>query len=132
MTLRRTLQALVLPALLLAAGCANQVFLPDGTPLEGTGGTGGSGGGTGGGGAGGTQCMETCSIAPSGGTCNCDWSCSGSPLRVRCSDVTDLQGEQKVECICTVDDTFTGVCFETEPAVLCDFQHGCCSKYLGK
>jgi len=80
-------------------------------------------------------CTAGCS-QPSNGvdTCNCTFECDHFPgnAKAECAPSVDLQGNLKIKCVCTVKDQFTGVCFETNPANLCDLEMGCCGKYLGK
>jgi hypothetical protein len=79
-------------------------------------------------------CTASCT-QPSNGkdTCACDLGCgSDSLVTAQCESNIDLQGNLKIKCVCTVSADFTGVCFETNPAHLCDFELGCCGKYLGK
>lgn len=80
-------------------------------------------------------CTADCS-QPSNGvdTCSCAFNCEGFPgdAKAECAPSVDLQGKLKTKCVCTVNEEFTGVCFETDPAHLCDFELGCCGKYLGK
>ena len=120
---------------LSAAGCVGTVIVPD--EAAGVGGT--AGGGTAGA-AGSTttstpttveECADSCSILPESQTCKCARTCSGSFIgKAACAPIVDLQGTAKVECVCTVGDTFSGVCFEKNDAALCDFDDGCCAKYF--
>ncbi|MFT3773535.1 MAG: hypothetical protein QM820_49805 [Minicystis sp.] len=130
------------------AGCGVTVLVPgetvgaggQGAGGQGVGGLGAGGLGAGGlGGEGGSQlpegCMAACSI-PSNGidTCACVLTCGGFPGngKAECAPSVDLQGNLKIKCACTVNAEFTGICFEKNPAHLCDFELGCCGKYLGK
>jgi hypothetical protein len=133
---------------IFAAGCGIEVLIPG----EGGGGA-GQGEGEGGGMPATTSTTDTttgsslppplgegcsveCSVPPNGvDTCACSFSCGNSfpgATRAECAPSVDLQGNLKVKCVCTVNEEFTGVCFETNPAHLCDFDMGCCGKYLGK
>lgn len=79
------------------------------------------------------DCPTTCSVPPSGETCKCALDCGsqvgGGFERINCAPITDLQGNHKVECVCSVED-FSGVCFEKNLANLCSFEDGCCAKYF--
>jgi hypothetical protein len=134
-------------AALFAAGCGITVLVPGGT--DGAGGQGGDTTTT-------STSSETTTVSsttssgvppppmgctascsqPSNGvdSCNCVFNCDGFPgnAKAECEPNVDLQGNLKTKCVCTVDDEFTGVCFEKDPAHLCDFNLGCCGKYLGK
>jgi len=81
------------------------------------------------------DCTPGCS-APSNGvdTCNCTFECTTYPGHVEawCEPNVDLLGNHKVKCVCKISDVFTGICFETKPEFLCDFEQGCCGKYAGK
>jgi hypothetical protein len=78
-------------------------------------------------------CDTTCSVPPSGETCTCTANCGsqagGTFEKINCAPITDLQGNHKVECVCSVQD-FSGVCFEKNLANLCNFDDGCCAKYF--
>lgn len=128
-------------AALLAAGCGITVLVPGET--DGAGGQGGSittfptttTSTSSGAPPPPMGCTASCS-PPSNGvdTCNCTFDCDGFPgnAKAECEPSVDLQGNLKTKCVCTVNDEFTGVCFEQDPAHLCDFSLGCCGKYLGK
>lgn len=80
-------------------------------------------------------CVASCSVLPNGkDACTCDYACDSYPgnAKAECEPNIDLQGNLKTKCICTLGDTFTGICFETHPEFLCDYLQGCCGKYLGK
>lgn len=130
----RTVLGSVLTAV-FAVGCGITVIV-EGETRDTSGGEtspGGGGGSTGGGTA--TLpngCGMWCSVPPSGETCACQEDCSlsgmGSPS-ITCAPNTDLQGNHKVECICTLP-SFSGACYETDMSLLCDFEWGCCGKYF--
>lgn len=129
-----------------AVGCGNIVLVP-GETVGGQGGAGAAGAGGQGGEAGDTTttttsgvpviegCTPGCS-APSNGVdaCNCTFECTTYPGHVEasCEPNVDLLGNHKVKCVCKISDVFTGICFETKPEFLCDFEQGCCGKYAGK
>ena len=135
------LGALVFATSATVCGCGVTVLIPGET--GGTGGVGGQAtvvGGTGGVGgvpSTGTGLFDNCeSDCVSNGVdaCSCAFQCSGFPgnAKAECAPSVDLQGNLKTKCVCTVSDGFTGVCFEKNPAHLCDFDQGCCGKYAGK
>jgi hypothetical protein len=130
---------------IFGAACGITVTLPGQTgEMTGTGGgaassadSSGQGGavgnGTGSGETPPSDCATTCSVPPSGETCKCAADCStqggGAFEKISCAPITDLQGNHKVECVCSVQD-FSGVCFEKHLENLCSFADGCCAKYF--
>jgi hypothetical protein len=135
----RVLAALALPMF----GCANVVLLPGENPDDpGSSGVGGAGGGNG------TQvgttttgvttttdkpgwdgCPSQCKDGAGSTTCGCTVSCSGLS-KIACAPIVDLQGNSKIECVCTYEELFSGVCYETNPSATCDPHAGCCFKYF--
>lgn len=128
-----------LSAVLFAMGCGITVIVPSETGAGA--GEGGEGGAPAAGGLGGEiatptttpgACASTCSVSPGNQTCECVRDCDGvfpPDGKASCAPIVDLQGNHKIECVCTIDQ-FSGVCFEKNEAALCDFQLGCCAKYF--
>ncbi|APR83611.1 Hypothetical protein A7982_08960 [Minicystis rosea] len=121
---------------MIGPGCGNTVIVagePSGGGGQGAGGFGGTGGTPSTGSGVFDNCEADCS---SNGvdTCSCAFQCNGFPgnAKASCAPNVDLQGNHKIKCVCTVNEGFTGICFETKPAHLCDFELGCCGKYAGK
>jgi hypothetical protein len=125
----------------LALGCANVVIVP-GESSESTSGGGSGSAGQGGAGQGGSTasgttdpppgwdgCPSQCSGPSTSTTCSCAVSCDGLS-KISCAPSTDLQGNTKIECVCTYDELFSGVCYETNSAAMCDPHAGCCFKYF--
>jgi hypothetical protein len=52
-------------------------------------------------------------------------TCKKADLRIACSPKNG-----KLECVCSYKKVFSGICFETDPAELCDFDNGCCANYF--
>lgn len=137
-------------AVLWAAGCGTTVVVPGETEGGGgdgatsttttTAGQGGAASNTSSSGEGGTGnttgpylCATDCTVGPADKTCTCIRDCDGvfpPSGKASCAPVVDLQGNHKIECVCTVGDQFSGVCFEKNEAKLCDFNEGCCGKYF--
>ncbi len=119
-------------------GCANVVLLPGENPDSPSGvGGGGSGsqgvtttaGGTTANPPGWDGCPSKCDGMSEGTTCGCTVSCSGLS-KIACAPIVDLQGNSKIECVCTYEEKFSGVCYENNPDAVCDPLAGCCFKYF--
>jgi hypothetical protein len=131
------LLALALSSALVAAGCGITVLV-EGEPVGAGAGGDSTSSSTGGGGVTSSPlgCTTICTVAPNGvDTCDCYLSCDNgaySETKASCAPTVDLQGSHKVECVCKVGPGFTGICFEQDAQNLCNFEKGCCGKYLGK
>src|SRR5262245_42515041 len=101
------------------AACASVVIVeeaPSGSSSE--------GGGTGGGDPGLEPqqggCSGKCVGTSDGNSCSCKRECDGHLNKISCAPIVNELGEEKIECVCTVEDYFSGVCFETHPSHMCD------------
>ncbi len=117
---RTTLEfAALLAAALVFGGCAVTVVdAGTGTTTTGQGGAGSSSSSVGQGGAGGAA-----SVCANHDATSC--SCSEGTLRIACSPKNG-----KIECVCSYGSDFSGICFEKDPALLCNFEKGCCANYF--
>jgi hypothetical protein len=118
MSLTRTALGLApLLAALALQGCAITIVDP-GTSSSGSGAGTSSSAASGSGGAGGAG--PACTIQD-GTTC----TCTSGDLGIVCSPKNG-----KIECVCSYGADFSGICFETHPSELCDFDKGCCANYF--
>ena len=56
-------------------------------------------------------------------------SCSEALVRINCALTDTLTQKNVIECVCSYENVFSGVCYE-KPGLACDFDHGCCAKYF--
>jgi hypothetical protein len=134
--MRSALHALAIASALGPAGC--YLFVVDGAPsAAGSGGAGGAAIATGVGGADATTtptpttpplCPPQCDGPIGTPWCSCLVSCDGLS-RVACRPFVDTHGEDRVECVCTIEEVFSGLCVETDPTAYCEPRRGCCRKY---
>jgi hypothetical protein len=75
-------------------------------------------------------CSGDCVGTSDGKSCSCTRSCDGQFNKISCAPMVNELGEQKLQCVCTVEDYFSGVCFESQPENMCDIAEGCCAKYF--
>jgi len=73
----------------------------------------------------GPNCSDTICMGLGTESCSCQRTCGFAKLESTCA----LNEDKELVCVCSYDDTFSGVCFEKTPNV-CDIDKGCCAKYF--
>jgi hypothetical protein len=128
----------LLCAAVALAGCGPQVTVPGESSGSGQGGGGGAGGSGNGGGSASSStmdpsgvdgCPRQCNGPSTSTTCACAVSCDGLS-KISCAPAVDVQGNEHIECVCTYQEQFSGACYETNTAAMCDPRAGCCFKYF--